>query len=204
MSSSSWDRAARVYDRQLGLERAALATAVALAAVTADERVLDLATGTAALLGMLAVRPDRPRRAVGVDSSSAMLAAAGQLPRGWSLVRADATALPFDDDEFDVVTACYLLHLLAARDRRTVLAEAARVLRGGGRLVVVTVAPARGGLLSPMLRGLSALASRRSGILSGMRTLDPRCELIDAGFGIRAARRTTRGYPSLVVLADKR
>jgi demethylmenaquinone methyltransferase/2-methoxy-6-polyprenyl-1,4-benzoquinol methylase len=200
----TWDRAAPFYDVQLPLERAALRAALTLAAVRANERLLDLATGTAALLRLLAARGGGPREAVGVDNSAAMLRAAPALPRGWRLVHGDATALPFPMESFDVVIAAYLLHLLCPPRRRAVLAEAARVLRPAGRLVVVTVVMPRSGLLAPAFRGLARASPRHSGIMSGMRALDPRPDLIDARFVIRAARRTAHGYPSLAVLAERR
>ncbi len=40
--------------------------------------------------------------------------------------------------------------------------------------------------------------------MAGLRVLDPRGELTDGGFCVRAARRTGRGYPSLVVVAERR
>jgi SAM-dependent methyltransferase len=71
---------------------------------------------------------------VGVDSSETMLAAAPE-PH----VRADATALPFDDESFGGVALLYVLYHLP--DPRAALAEADRVLRPGGMLAVA--APSR-------------------------------------------------------------
>jgi ubiquinone/menaquinone biosynthesis C-methylase UbiE len=184
---------ARLYDRQLSLERPALEAALALLGVRPHERLLDVATGTGALLRELAVRSERPRHAVGLDASHAMLAGARGLPPGWELVRGDAGALPFEEASFDVATAVYLLHTLERGDRASVIAELARVLRPGGRLVVVTVDSPR-----PRLRSLLADAPRRS----GLRPLDPRPEL--TGFSVCAARYVRRGYPSLCVLAEAR
>lgn len=135
-----WDRIARAYDRQLALERPALRAALDLAEVRPSERLLDLGTGTGAVLRELARRPSRPGEAVGVDVSAAMLAHAPALPSSWRLVQADATDLPFGDASFDVAVAAYLLHLLERDVFVRALAEARRVLRPGGRLVTVTPA----------------------------------------------------------------
>ena len=113
-----WDRAARLYGFQLFLERAAIDQALELAAIGADERLLDLGTGTGAVLARLAARADPPREAVGVDRSDSMLAAARGLLDGWRLVRGEAAALPFPAESFDVVVAAYLLHLLEPPTRR--------------------------------------------------------------------------------------
>ncbi|HUP21982.1 MAG TPA: methyltransferase domain-containing protein, partial [Thermoanaerobaculia bacterium] len=78
--SAKWDRLARIYDCQLRLERPALHVAIDLAAVTSGERLLDLGTGTGALLRELAEREDRPHIALGIDTSRKMLAQASDLP----------------------------------------------------------------------------------------------------------------------------
>jgi ubiquinone/menaquinone biosynthesis C-methylase UbiE len=46
-----------------------------------------------------------------------MLIAAPPLPKGWAIVQGDARALPYSDHSFDVVTICYLLHLLEPQGR---------------------------------------------------------------------------------------
>jgi cyclopropane fatty-acyl-phospholipid synthase-like methyltransferase len=69
---TGWDRAARLYDFQLLLERTAIDRALDLAAVKPGDRLLDLGTGTGALLARLAARATAPREAVGVDLSAPM------------------------------------------------------------------------------------------------------------------------------------
>jgi SAM-dependent methyltransferase len=66
---------------------------------------------------------------VGVDSSPAMLASAPE-----PALRADATALPFEDAGFGSVALLYVLYHL--RDPVLALAEARRVLRPGGLIAV--------------------------------------------------------------------
>jgi ubiquinone/menaquinone biosynthesis C-methylase UbiE len=133
-----WSRLARAYAWQLPLERAALAAAIKLADPTADDALLDVGTGTGALLRELAKHPRRPRIAIGIDECRAMLERARALPAGWSVQAADARRLPFADGTFSIVTAIYLLHVVDGTARRQIVSEARRVLRPGGRLVVVT------------------------------------------------------------------
>ena len=193
---------ARFYDRQFALERSALDAAVELASPGGDEFVLDLATGTGALLRRLAQRADRPRRAIGVDTSRAMLNRASPLPDGWELINADARRLPLNHASVDVVTCAYLLHLLDPAARRAVLGEISRVLSPRGRVVVVTLGVPRGligrSLLAPIQRGLC----RAFGPGAGWCALDPEPELAAAGFAVRSRRVCTRGYTSVCVLAE--
>ena len=81
--------------------------------------------------------------------------------------------------------------------------EAARVLRPGGRLITVTVGEPRSPALAVLFAPVAAIARRTGGIMAGLRVLDPQHELIDGGFCVRAARGTGRGYPSLVVVAER-
>jgi ubiquinone/menaquinone biosynthesis C-methylase UbiE len=194
-------RTARHYDAQLWLERRALRAALALAAPGPDDRVLDLGTGTGALLRGLAERPDHPRQVTGVDASAAMLARVPALPEGWSLREADARQLPVADGVLDVVTCAYLIHLLEPEDRRAVLGEIARVLIPGGRVVLVSLLAPRGWLGRTLLAPAQNALGRALGRESGWCALDPRSELADAGLQMRRTTVITRGYASLCLLA---
>lgn len=200
-STLSWHSVASVYDRQLALERPALRALLDLVSPLAGEGLLDVATGTAGVLRELRRRPGPPVRAVGLDSSPQMLAAAKDLPPEWELVHADARKLPFDDDSFDVATVAYLLHLVDRRDRDQILEEVARILRPGGRLATVTPALPRARLGRLLLKPVMAVAEASSGLAAGLRPLDPRSELGER-FTVRRARWVNRGYPSLCVLAS--
>jgi ubiquinone/menaquinone biosynthesis C-methylase UbiE len=184
-----WDVIAPVYDLQLALERPAIETALELVEPRSTDRLVDIATGTGAVLRALTERVPRPAEAIGVDASAAMLARVPALPAG-CLVRADARALPFPDAWFDVATCAYLLHLLEPEERRRVLAEIGRVLVPGGRLVTVTP-------VAPPTR-FGALLRR----VAGCYLLDPRANLESVGFRVRAARYVPAGYPSMCVLSE--
>ncbi len=68
-----------------------------------------------------------------VDRSPEMLARAAA--KGLETVQADAQRLPFDDGAFDAATMISMLHHV--EDRPAALAEARRILRPGGRLVLM-------------------------------------------------------------------
>ncbi|MBX2803723.1 MAG: ubiquinone/menaquinone biosynthesis methyltransferase [Myxococcales bacterium] len=107
---------------------------VSRAAPQPGERVLDLACGTGDVTLMLAERVGTDGEVVGTDVNGEMMAlgqrkAAAASNVSW--VQADAMALPFESNRFDLVTCSY-----AGRgfpDWPTVLAEVHRVLVPGGR-----------------------------------------------------------------------
>jgi ubiquinone/menaquinone biosynthesis C-methylase UbiE len=106
--------------------------------------VLEVALGSGEFYSTLA-RIAGLRRCVGVDLSAGMLVRARRrleeagIERR-TLCRADALSLPFSAEAFDILFNLYMLDLLLVEDVRRVLREFARVLRPGGRLVVVTMA----------------------------------------------------------------
>jgi hypothetical protein len=79
------------------------------------------------------------------------------------------------------------LHLLEPLARRAVIAEAARVLRPGGRLIRVTIGMPRSAPLAFAFAPLAAIARRASGTMAGLRVLDPRSDLAGGGSFTRRA-----------------
>ncbi|HYG91012.1 MAG TPA: metalloregulator ArsR/SmtB family transcription factor [Azospirillum sp.] len=103
--------------------------------------LLDIGTGTGRMLEVLGPRSSR---AVGIDQSREMLAIARSKLEATGLrhcyVRqADMYQLPFPSASFDTAVVHQVLHF--AEDPADVLVEAARVLRPGGRLLIVDFAP---------------------------------------------------------------
>ena len=96
--------------------------------------VADVGAGTGALLG--AIRSAAPTaRVVSFDASAGMLRIA-RTQRGAQAVVADALALPLAEAAADAVILAYVLFHLA--DPSLAVAEAARVLRPGGRVGAIT------------------------------------------------------------------
>lgn len=130
--------------RSRGKERAFRRHLLDLGRVTAGEAVLDIgcATGTLALAAKR--RVGRAGAVHGVDPSPAMVERARAKARRHradvSFGIATAQDLPFADRTFDLVVCTLVAHQLPQADRRRCFAEMHRVLRPGGRLLLVDLA----------------------------------------------------------------
>jgi demethylmenaquinone methyltransferase / 2-methoxy-6-polyprenyl-1,4-benzoquinol methylase len=139
-----FDRVAERYDlmndlMSLGLHRLWKAFAIHVARVRPGERVLDVASGSGDLARALARRVG-PSGQVWISDINARMLARGRdrlLDAGClaPAVQCDAERLPFGDDTFDCVTVGFGLRNMTRKD--DALAEMTRVLRPGGRLVVL-------------------------------------------------------------------
>jgi len=135
--AADWDRLRALHVDEAEVERAILE----VMGEGPFDRLLDLGTGTGRVLEMLA---PHVRRGVGIDLSHEMLSfARAKLEKaghGHCQVRhGDLYALPFEAASFDVVTIHQVLHYLD--DPARAIDEAARMLRPGGRLLIVDFAP---------------------------------------------------------------
>ncbi|HVG44779.1 MAG TPA: class I SAM-dependent methyltransferase, partial [Longimicrobium sp.] len=197
---ASYDRLAGDYDRRWAAYNArslALLRPFVTEAELGD--VLDLACGTANLLPRLEEWGARVRRYTGADVSREMLRAArpkvdaSSIPA--TLEAADAAALPFPDASFDTVVSASALHDLPAPERA--LAEVRRVLRPGGRLLLLDWSRGRLTMraLNVVLR-LSGDSFRRMYSLVEVQTM-----LAAAGFRVvRSERRAITWLWELMVI----
>src|SRR4051794_12405217 len=140
-----FDRIAGLYDvmnsvMTAGLHHRWRSRAADLAALEPGDRALDAATGTGDLALELARRVAPGGEVVGSDFSEGMLERARRKGQGVAGVRfeqANALALPYADGEFAAATVGFGARNFSDLDRG--LREMARVVRPGGRVVVLEI-----------------------------------------------------------------
>lgn len=136
-NAAEWDELRRLHVSDEQVEQA-------LSRLIGSEQIdslLDLGTGTGWILQQFHASY---RRATGIDASRDMLAVArANLDRAGilkaSVRHGDIFNLPAEAGDFDLVTIHQVLHFLDQPERAVF--EAARVLRPGGRLLIVDLAP---------------------------------------------------------------
>jgi ArsR family transcriptional regulator len=136
-NAAKWDRIRSLYIAESEVERAMLK------ALGDDplEDLLDLGTGTGRILQVFATKT---KRGLGIDLSREMLAVARANLEGANLQHCqvrygDIYNLSVPTGSIDVVTIHHVLHFLD--DPGAAVAEAARTLRPGGRLLIADFAP---------------------------------------------------------------
>jgi len=149
--SGMFDAIAGRYDflnrlLSLGLDRQWRKRAVAALALTGQETVLDLCTGTADLAIAAATMPPGAARVIGIDFSSAMLEIGRRkIGPAVALVRGDATRIPLGDAAVDAVTIGFGIRNVERP--ADACREILRVLRPGGTLVILEFSLPRSNVL---------------------------------------------------------
>lgn len=124
-----------------GRERRFRERVLAPAMLRPGEAVLDVGCGTGSLAMLAKTQVGDAGRVHGIDASAEMIARAkakaAKKHADVNFEEARAQALPFADATFDVVLSTVMLHHLRRAVREDAVREMRRVLKSGGRLVVV-------------------------------------------------------------------
>jgi ubiquinone/menaquinone biosynthesis C-methylase UbiE len=198
-----YSRIAPVYDLWAAMtESRARRRALELSAIRDGESVLEVAVGTGLAFEEV-MRKNPSGRNVGVDLTEAMLERArrraAKVGGAFELRRGDAHRLEFPDATFDLVLNSYMFDLLPEADFLPVLREFRRVLRPGGRLVLVNMAVGE----RWHQRLYEALYRLRPSLMGGCRGVALEPCVREAGFtGVHRESVSQLGFPSEVLRAE--
>ena len=145
--TAGMDRLWRRRAAKVAIKTARKKTASATNALThshINTLTLDVACGTGDMaIGLL----KRGSSVTGIDLSEEMLAIARRKTASANFQLANAEALPFDDNMFDAVTSAFGIRNFVHLDKG--LAEMARVLKSGGRMVILEMSTPDSALVRP-------------------------------------------------------
>jgi demethylmenaquinone methyltransferase/2-methoxy-6-polyprenyl-1,4-benzoquinol methylase len=144
-----YNKLAGMYDLFTDHEPSHHKAAVQMAKMEQNDSILEVACGTGRATLEIAqqLKPDQIFRAV--DLTKGMMSKAEQRLEKYGLLDqvdfriADARRLPFPDSSFDVVYNAYMFDLIDISEFSVVLSEFNRVLKPGGRLVLVNMSKSK-------------------------------------------------------------
>jgi len=190
----AWNRNAPRFDREMGfMERLMGHEHRPWACGEAQGKTLEVAIGTG--LNLPHYRGDI--RLTGIDLSDGMLAVARvraiELGRDVELLEGDAHDLPFEAASFESVVCTY--SLCGIPDPALAIQEMRRVLRPGGRLILVDHVRSTSRSFHLLQRGIESF-TRREGEFMTRRPLE---QVLAAGFRVEHQRRSKAGIIERVV-----
>jgi ubiquinone/menaquinone biosynthesis C-methylase UbiE len=187
------------------MESKARQRAINMAAIKNGEKILEVAFGTG--LNFVEIMRRNPQGWVnGIDVSMKMLERArkrisktGQ--KNYTLYLGDCRHLPFEDGTFDILMTQYLLDILPVEDFIPILLEFRRVLKDGGRIVLVNMTKGER-WLNKIYEEIYKL---KPPLLAGCRGVMAQPFLEEIGFKEFEREFVSQlGFPSEVVLGVKR
>lgn len=206
-SRQYYNKIAKVYDLlSEEAEKPMREAGLRMLAPQPGEKILEIGFGTGHSLVTIARSVGPQGKALGIDISDAMVMLAQELlfregvAAQSQVQRGDAEQLPFGDASLDGIFFSFTLELFDTPDLPRVLAECQRVLRPGGRIVVVAVS--REGDQGVMLK-LYEWTHKHFPNLMDCRPIYVRRALEAAGFTIRDAQVQSMWVPVEIVLAGK-
>ncbi len=206
----SYNRLSRFYAVLVApFESKARQAGLAAANIQPTESVLEVAVGPGLAFVEILKRVDKATPVYGVDLSPRMLDQTARVVRraGYrnvDLREADARQLPFADNTFDVLLNNYMLDLIPLADMPVILSEFRRVLKPGGRLILVNMSKPDSYSRSWLERLYRWLPNRAvPGILGGCRPVLMEEPTRVAGFQAVTRRFLPNAIPSELVTAQK-
>jgi ubiquinone/menaquinone biosynthesis C-methylase UbiE len=200
----TYDGIAKIYDLWGVLtEGRARRRGIQLANVRDGEAILDVASGTGLILADIA-RLNRSGLNAGIDISTGMLEKAHARLKGSpsrvELKQASAFDIPYPEGTFDLVFNGYMFDLMPVEEMPKILAEFRRVLKPGGRLVMVNMTEGE----RPGSHIYERIYQRDPAVLGGCRGVKMAGSLPQAGFKVLVREYHQQFFfPSEIILASR-
>lgn len=159
MKKRVWDIYAPIYEKAMRVDQKYYGYMYErIPKQIADKEVLELATGPGLLAKHVA---NASKSMIATDYSDGMIKEArkGKYPVNLNFEVADATALPYANESFDVVLIANALHVMPNPEKA--LSEIDRVLRKGGMLIAPNFVGHKKGAVSRIWSGILKLAGIR-------------------------------------------
>lgn len=159
MSKKIWDLYAPIYEKAMRADKKMYGMMYKrIPKVINGKDVLEIATGPGLLAKHVA---QAAHTMVAIDYSEGMIKEArkGKNPENLAFEVADATALPYADDSFDVVIIANALHVMPEPEKA--LKQIDRVLKEKGVLIAPNFVNHKGGFLSRLWSGILKVAGIR-------------------------------------------
>ena len=207
-AKATYDRLSRWYDLLEGWsETKSKNEGLRRLDVAAGERILEVGFGTGHGLVALARQVNQSGKVYGLDISAGMLGVARQRveKRGLmdrvDLLIGDAEAMPIAEDSFDALFMSFVLELFDTPRIPIILQECQRVLRSGGRIVVVALSQEGD---TRLMRRLYEWAHRQFPRVVDCRPIYVQRALEDARLQIlEAVERSMWGLPVEIIVARR-
>lgn len=201
-----YGRMAYYYDFWAHLTEArARASAFDKSGIRDGMKILEVAVGTGILFEEI-VRKNPNGENTGIDLTREMLEKASERlakspAANYHLSLGNALALDFEDEHFDLLFNCYMLDLLSFEKIDAALTEFSRVLKKGGKLVLVNMTEGK----SPVSRIYQMLYQISPRLMGGCRGLRMKDRVSEKGFEIEYFEYVVQLlFPSEVIVALKK
>ncbi len=198
-----YDSISNIYDVWANLtETRARNRALELAEIEDGQNILEVAAGTGLAFKEI-VKRNPSGMNIGIDISEGMLRKAERRLKNmnnFELKLASASEIPCPDSNFDIVFNNYMFDLIPFQEMSKIVLEFWRVLKTGGKLVLVNMA--EGSVLASKIYTLIYKISPR--LIGGCRPVAMEQKLTEGGFEVLTCEYIEQlAFPSEVILAKK-
>lgn len=196
------NRCAPIYDlinKLIGIGSKFRIKSLSISGINCDERILDVGCGTGELTLLTARKVEKKGVVIGIDASFPMIRIALKKKRKASssafFLLGLAEELPFSNGFFDLIIFSLMLHHLSLNGKQKALKEAQRLLKPGGRLMIIDFDKPSKEWFKFIYFSLWLIPKIRENVMYGLDSLAK-----DAGFSLMEKRYLRWGIISTIIV----